>query len=298
MRLSRNIRGVKMKQIRMNITFKEALDVFNGDMRLMARTLGPVSRQALYKWKADNKLPSTRILKLQHYIYENERDDMQFYYHHIGDFIKSTHYLSHEDRSVYLGLLWLYYDTEKPLTKNISELAMKVQSKNEVVERLLSVFFIETKKGYVNKRAEAELAKVYDRSEKARQSVMKRWNKKKDDAYDRNTNDILPNTQDPIPNNIRETIEQTFDEFWETWPSSKRKVDRAACLAKWKSKELYKITRLIVDHVIAMKEDQEWIDGFVPKPSTYLNQRRWEAGTGDSKVASINPLLQEDRSHS
>lgn len=286
-----------MRHIKMNISFKEALSYFDGNVREMAKQLGPVSRQSIHSWKMNNKIPATRILKLQQYIYENERDHMQFYSHHIGDFIKSTHYLTHEDRSVYLGLLWLYYDSEKPLTKNLSELAMKVKSTNETVDKLLSVFFIETPEGYINKRAEAELNKVYEKSEKARQSVMKRWNKEKE--YDRNTKVILPNTQDPIPNiNIQNEIEQTFDEFWETWPKSKRKVDRATCLKTWKNKKLYKITRLIVDHVIAMKEDKEWLDGFVPKPATYLNQRRWEAGIEDTKVVQINPLLKEDRSHS
>ena len=286
-----------MRHIKMNISFKEALSYFDGNVREMAKQLGTVSRQSIHSWKMNNKIPATRILKLQQYIYENERDHMQFYSHHIGDFIKSTHYLTHEDRSVYLGLLWLYYDSEKPLTKNLSELAMKVKSTNETVDKLLSVFFIETPEGYINKRAEAELNKVYEKSEKARQSVMKRWNKEKE--YDRNTKVILPNTQDPIPNiNIQNEIEQTFDEFWETWPKSKRKVDRATCLKTWKNKKLYKITRLIVDHVIAMKEDKEWLDGFVPKPATYLNQRRWEAGIEDTKVVQINPLLKEDRSHS
>ena len=285
-----------MQKINLNITFQEALSYFDGNTRLMRDVLGPVTKQAIHTWRSTNSLPPKRVLLLQQYLFENERDQMQFYNHHIGDFIKSTHFLSHEDRSIYLGLLWYFYDTEQPLTKNLDDLAMRVKATKDQVMRIINVFFIETDEGYVNPRAVAELEKTYEKSEKARQNVMKRWEKEK--KYDRNTNELLPNTQDPRPNiNSMQEIEQTFDEFWETWPSSKRKVDRAKCLSMWKTRKLYTLTRLIVDHVQAMKEDKEWLDGFVPMPSTYLNQRRWEAGTGDTKVVALDPLLKKDTSY-
>jgi uncharacterized protein YdaU (DUF1376 family) len=289
-------------KINLDITFDEALTYFDNDISLMRVKLGNVARQAIYKWKADNRLPPKRVIELQQYIFENERDHMQFYYHHIGDFMKSTHFLTHEDRSIYLGMLWHYYDTEKPLTKNVSELAMRMKATEDQITKLLEVFFVESEDGYVNSRVEQELEKTYQKSQKARENVMKRWNKK----YDSNTNDILPSTQDPVPKTQKRDsssemneIDQSFDEFWDAWPSSKRKVDRRKCYARWKSQKLHKIARMIIDHVEAMKLDEDWIDGFVPLPFTYLNQKRWEAGLGSTKTQAkkINPMLKEDRSN-
>lgn len=291
-------------KINLDITFDKALTYFDNDISLMRVKLGNVARQAIYKWKADNRLPPKRVLELQQYIFENERDQMQFYVHHIGDFMKSTHFLTHEDRSVYLGMLWYYYDTEKPLTKSISELAMRMKATEDQIIRLLDTFFVETDIGYINPRAQQEMEKVYKKSQQARDNINKRWNKK----YDGNTKVILPKdpkTQEPKdPSKIDSSsemneIEQSFDEFWEAWPSSKRKVDRRKCYSRWKSQKLHKIARMIIDHVEAMKSDEDWIDGFVPLPYTYLNQRRWEAGLGSTKTQGkkINPMLKEDRSN-
>jgi uncharacterized protein YdaU (DUF1376 family) len=42
-------------------------------------------------------------------------EKMHYYQHHIGDFIKATSRLTDGQAMAYLRLLWMYYDTEKPL---------------------------------------------------------------------------------------------------------------------------------------------------------------------------------------
>jgi uncharacterized protein YdaU (DUF1376 family) len=49
---------------------------------------------------------------------------MHYYQHHIGDFIKDTSFLTNEEVGIYLKLLWIYYDTEKPLPNSLFELSM------------------------------------------------------------------------------------------------------------------------------------------------------------------------------
>lgn len=70
-----------------------------------------------------------------------------------------------------------------------------------------------------------------------------------------------------------------FDRFWEAWPKGK-KVARVAALKAWKrlraSEELVKT---ILDALEKHKLSRKWIkDGgeYIPHPSTWLNQRRWE----------------------
>jgi uncharacterized protein YdaU (DUF1376 family) len=49
---------------------------------------------------------------------------MHYYQHHIGDFIKATARLTDGQAMAYLRLLWMYYDTEKPLKPEIKILAL------------------------------------------------------------------------------------------------------------------------------------------------------------------------------
>ena len=148
---------------------------------------------------------------------------VNYYQHHIGDFNSATRHLTRVERSIYRDLIELYYDTESPLTANIDRLARKVMATNdhefEALNAVLGEFFILEGDVYTHSRCDEELAKVYAKSDKARASAEKRWEKSKTktpkpDQYqsksnatamrpqcDRNASGMLPITQDPIPNN-------------------------------------------------------------------------------------------------
>ncbi len=68
---------------------------------------------------------------------------MHYYQHHIGDFIKDTAFLQNDEVGIYLKLLWLYYDTEKPLPDNLFELSMKTGTRDNQValQGILEMFF-------------------------------------------------------------------------------------------------------------------------------------------------------------
>jgi hypothetical protein len=66
-----------------------------------------------------------------------------------------------------------------------------------------------------------------------------------------------------------------FDDFWNAWPSSKRKVAKEECHKKWKANKLDSLAEVIITHVKLMKLTQQWKEGFDPAPLTYINQKRW-----------------------
>ena len=196
---------------------------------------------------------------------------MNYYYHHIGDFKKDTNFLTHEQRSIYLEMLWLYYDQERGLEKNTKMLAIKVQATIEKVEFLLSVYFDEEEDCYTHKRIEEELQKTYEKSEKARLSAQARWDKQSMQTHSkRNANGILPNTQDPIPKT--QVYSEAFKKFWDSYPN---KVKKDYSYSIWKKHKLDGDLDKIIKHLESIKQSKDWKQGFVQHPSTYLNQKMY-----------------------
>jgi uncharacterized protein YdaU (DUF1376 family) len=68
---------------------------------------------------------------------------MHYYQHHIGDFIKDTSFLTNEEVGIYMKLLWLYYDSEQPLSNSLFELSMKVNARDQqdLLAGILGMFF-------------------------------------------------------------------------------------------------------------------------------------------------------------
>lgn len=65
-----------------------------------------------------------------------------------------------------------------------------------------------------------------------------------------------------------------FEEFWAVYP---KKVAKKPTETKWKAKRLDALAdRLIADVRKRQAEDGRWLDGYIPNPSTYLAQERWE----------------------
>ena len=77
---------------------------------------------------------------------------------------------------------------------------------------------------------------------------------------------------------IREDIIlDKFQEFWKSYPSSNRKVNKSGCMKLWQSQNLEPIGDKIINHVKIMadtdwkKDNGQWI----PMPATYLRQERY-----------------------
>lgn len=65
-----------------------------------------------------------------------------------------------------------------------------------------------------------------------------------------------------------------FEEFWQLYPKRKAKD---YCEGKWKQKKLDQIADTIIEKLREqVSQDDEWIRGYAPNPSTYINQARWK----------------------
>lgn len=86
---------------------------------------------------------------------------MNYYSHHIGDFDRATRHLTRIERSVYLDLIFTYYDTEQPLISDMATLCRKIVARSEeekaAVLAVLDEFFTATPAGWYHDRCEDEL---------------------------------------------------------------------------------------------------------------------------------------------
>lgn len=81
-----------------------------------------------------------------------------------------------------------------------------------------------------------------------------------------------PSSAKPVP----EKAANRFQEFWETYPSTGRKVAKSKCLEVWKAKKLDLVADDVLSHLRAIQTTPQWLGGYEPAPLTYLNQKRWE----------------------
>lgn len=64
-----------------------------------------------------------------------------------------------------------------------------------------------------------------------------------------------------------------FNDFWIAYP---RRVKKKPTAKIWQSKKLDRLAdEIIQDITRRLSSDRRWLDGFIPDPTTYLNQERW-----------------------
>lgn len=83
---------------------------------------------------------------------------MNYYQHHIGDFIRDTARLTDSQCMAYLRLIWMYYDNEQPLPDNPRILAFKVGAAIDDVALILEAFFSLEDGAWHHSRCDAEIA--------------------------------------------------------------------------------------------------------------------------------------------
>jgi len=146
---------------------------------------------------------------------------MHYYQHHIGDFIKDTSFLTNEEIGIYLKLIWLYYDSEKPLPNSLFELGMKTGTRDnqEVLEGLLGMFFVldEQNKCWHHTRCDKELEhykqQLTTASKAGKASALKRAMNKNPTSVEQSLNErsteVQPtNNHEPITINQEPKVKQ------------------------------------------------------------------------------------------
>ena len=106
---------------------------------------------------------------------------MHYYQFNIGDYKSHTEHLSEMEDLTYRRLLDWYYLHETPIPLDLTETArqIRMRSHSDCIASVLQEYFERTDDGWVNNRADKEIAKVGDKSEKASASAKARWNKAK-----------------------------------------------------------------------------------------------------------------------
>lgn len=219
---------------------------------------------------------------------------MNYYSHHIGDFNAATRHLDFMERAIYKELIELQYDLETPIPDDISWIMKRACIPNERstdVERMLNEFFDLVEQGWSNARCEHEIEafqakreaaiKAGKASGKARRRNKKpnkiNKNEQKGTTVERTLNErcdfVEPtNNQEPITNNQDKHI-CAFSDFWNLYPVKKQKKTAQGI---WQRKKLNnKAEEIITALQNQIANDSQWSAGYVPNPTTYLNQERW-----------------------
>jgi uncharacterized protein YdaU (DUF1376 family) len=235
---------------------------------------------------------------------------MHFYKFHINDYSVQTRHLSNEEDLCFRRLLDLYYTEEGPIPLETDWVARRIQVRSEVLLAVLRDFFIETEKGWINGRADAEIAEYHavcarnaeNGKRGGRPSATKRKPKGNPTASQRKTSltlslisnqesnisPVVPGGDESLPgeDELPEPATHTdyshdFLSFWESFPEKKGKgaAWRIWCRIKGRPP----VTTLIeairlqeVDRAAAQAKGDfypEW-----KNPATWLRGACWEDG--------------------
>ncbi len=109
-------------------------------------------------------------------------NSMHYYQFNIGDYQSHTAHLSETEDLIYRRLLDWYYLHEIPIPLDNEETArqIRMRSHSNCIASLLKEYFEKTENGWIHHRADKEIAKTGDKSEKASASAKARWDKVKD----------------------------------------------------------------------------------------------------------------------
>jgi uncharacterized protein YdaU (DUF1376 family) len=225
---------------------------------------------------------------------------MKWYKFAAAEYQIKTIHLSDAEDLAYRRLLDMAYLSEKPIPLDTNLVARRVRIDQDIVEQVLSEFFEKTAQGYRNRRVEEEVlayqtiiernlkgakAAAQKAAERAAQGVKRRSPRTLTEPTSDHEGNLEGSSENTITNlegnqNKNKNISPLppsggFDRFWSIWPSSPRKVGKAACFKTWLKHGMDEHCDRIVSHVSRLKGTTQWLTGFEPAPQTYLNQKRW-----------------------
>jgi uncharacterized protein YdaU (DUF1376 family) len=212
---------------------------------------------------------------------------MIWYKFHIGDYLTHTVHLSDAEDLAYRRLLDLYYMSEKAIPLDTESVARKIRLDLDITESVLNEFFEHSENGYYNHRCHVEIAKYNHQVENNRQLGKRGGRPIKTESITETKANTNPNRNRNRNRNTTTSVAPTasrFDEFWNNWPTSKRKVAKSACKAKWERLALDPLADKINAVVARLRASEQWISGYEPAPLTFINQKRWEDDSGSVSI--------------
>lgn len=226
---------------------------------------------------------------------------MNFYKRYPGDYGRDTSHLSLAEHGAYTLLMDHYYSTEKPIKTDRVSLFRLCRAFSEEEQaatmRVADEFFPVGDDGMRhNARADRQIPVERQAIDAARNngkkggrpvvSVVTEAKPSHNPGVMQNITQNITGSEPtskalplplPIEAKSKSSLVQRaarFDEFWSVYPVRKGK---AHALKKWKARNLDAIADRIIDDVKARIEgDRQWLDGYVPHGSTYVNGKGWE----------------------
>lgn len=213
---------------------------------------------------------------------------MHYYKRNLGDYAKKAGGLTMLEHGAYTLLIDACYDREifPTLEQAIEWSWAKTDAEIDAVKMVLKRYFVLSGDGtYTQDRILQELLEYHGKADKNKQIAIERELKKKENSTNRTrtVQDREPNHK-PITNNHKPLTNKTpiranaldngFLEFWNAYP---KKVGKGAAEKSWQ-KEKPNID-LVLNSIAWQIESDQWQknDGqFIPNPSTYINQKRWQ----------------------
>lgn len=235
---------------------------------------------------------------------------MNFYPFHVGDYTLRTAHLEPMEDLAYRRLLDLYYVNEHPLAGTPAEVARLIRLRGAVdeVACVLAEFFTETPQGWRHEHCDEVIAQYHEKAKIAAENGKKGGRPRKTQpqpagnpsetdtqSQDKPGKTQSVNSANPAETGLKANQEPRtnnqskeppippkgaptgFAEFWSAYPLKKAKATAEKAWAKLKPSA--DLQAAILSAIAAHKLSADWQrDGgqYIPHPTTWLNQRRWE----------------------
>jgi uncharacterized protein YdaU (DUF1376 family) len=243
---------------------------------------------------------------------------MYYYQFNIGDYASHTQRLSLLEDLAYRRLLDEYYLHERPLNSGLTSVARQIGMRdNEAeVKFVLESFFSLTEDGWVNARADKEIAhfkgKIEQASKAGKASAERRFNGRSTDVQPTNNQEPITNNHKP-KNNIVAPPSGVTDIVWQDWLTL-RKSKKAAVTQTAVNGIIKESGKAGISLQAALETccargwtgfKAEWLKdkdagqkSFAEKEYDF-KRKRWEAMTGRTSEAEYSPFLEieDDTAH-
>jgi uncharacterized protein YdaU (DUF1376 family) len=208
---------------------------------------------------------------------------MHYYQFNIGDYASHTRHLSPIEDIAYRRLLDLYYLHERPLNSGLTSVARQINLREyeSEIKSVLEEFFTLTDDGWINVRADKEIAhfrgKIEQASRAGRASAERRFNARSTDVQPTNNHKPITNNQikerNPIvPAELPDWLNKTdWNDFVEMRKKLKKPMTDRAVKLMLSKLETMKNKGINTSEVLQKSILANWSDVYEPKVQVQQN---------------------------
>lgn len=209
---------------------------------------------------------------------------MHYYRFNIGDYQSHTKHLSPIEDICYRRLLDFYYLHEQPIPKDLNKVSrlLLLQDYKKEIELILVEFFVKTKNGWINPRADEEIQQYQGFKKSGKDGANKRWAKA---PYSPPNETLIANNNQETSNNKQELYIEILEYLNKKSGRSYRPVKANLDLIKARLDEGYSkedIIKVIDAKCLAWLGDSKMKPYL--RPETLFNRTKLAQYTGESLV--------------